>query len=75
MALPCLFVDDNTVTADLYGLTAVTLLRRHELDNAMAVPLVLPVHKRRHPESGIDLAGKWPDWVIRSVFDGSEQGF
>lgn len=42
MALPYLFIDDSTVMADLYGLTAVTLLRRHELDTAMAVPVVVP---------------------------------
>jgi hypothetical protein len=37
MALACLFVDDSAVTADLHGLSAVTLVGRHEFDPAVAV--------------------------------------
>jgi len=48
------------VTADLHGLSAVTLLRRHELDAAVAVPMVVPVDKRHHPLAGLVFAGKWP---------------
>ena len=40
------------MAANLAGLTAVTLLRRYELDAAVAVLVVVPVHKRRHPLTG-----------------------
>ena len=45
MALAGLFVDDSAVTTDLDGLTAVTLVGCHELDAAVAVPMVVPVRK------------------------------
>jgi hypothetical protein len=45
MALAGLFIDESSVAADLYGLTAVTLLGRHEFDAAVAVPLVVPIDK------------------------------
>jgi hypothetical protein len=38
-------VDDSTVTADLYGLTAVTLMGCHELDATVATAEVVPVRK------------------------------
>jgi hypothetical protein len=43
IALAGLFVDDSAVTADLYGLTAVTLVGCHELDPALAVMPVVPI--------------------------------
>jgi len=43
--LTLLLIDDSAVTADLDGLTTVTLLGRHELDAAVAVTVVVPVHK------------------------------
>ena len=45
MPLACLFVDDSPVTADLHSITVVALLGRHEFDSAVAVPVVVPVHK------------------------------
>ena len=75
MSLARLLVDDSAVTTDLDGLTAVTLLRRHELDAAVAVPMVVPVDKRRHPLAGLVLAGKWPSRVIRPVLRCAEQRF
>jgi len=45
MALTCLFVDDSPVTADLHSTTVVALMGRHKLDPAVAVPVVVPVHK------------------------------
>jgi hypothetical protein len=45
MPLTSLLVDDTPVPADLHGLAAVALLRRDELDAAVAVPEVVPVHK------------------------------
>ena len=63
------------MTADLYGLTALTLVRRHELDSAVAVPVVVAVHKRDHPLAGLVLAGKRTARVIRPVLCFSEQQF
>jgi hypothetical protein len=45
MALTGLFIDLSTVAADLNSLTAMALLRRHKLDAAVAVLVVIPVHK------------------------------
>jgi hypothetical protein len=45
MSLACFFVDDSAVTTDLHGLATVALLRRDELDPAVAVPVVVPVCK------------------------------
>ena len=44
-----LFVDDSAVPADHYGLTAVTLLGRHDFDAAVTVLVVIPVDGRRDP--------------------------
>ena len=41
--LASLFVHDSALAADLHGLTAVTLLRRYELDTAVALLVVVPV--------------------------------
>ena len=75
MALARLLVDHSAVTADLHSLTVVALVRRDELDPAVAVPVVVPVRKRRHPLAGFFHAGEWAAWVIRTVFGCSEQGF
>jgi hypothetical protein len=48
---------------DLHGLTVV------------AVPMVTPVDKPRHPLAGLVLAGKWPSRVIRLVLRCAEQRF
>jgi len=61
------------VTADLQCITVVALVGRHELDAAVAVPMVVPVDKRRHPLAGLLLAGKWPSRVVRAIFRGAEQ--
>jgi hypothetical protein len=45
MMLTCLFVDDSAVAADLHGLATVSLVWRNELDAAVAVPVVVPIHK------------------------------
>jgi len=44
-----LFVDDSAVPADHYGLTAVTLLGRHDFDADVTVLVVIPVDGRRDP--------------------------
>jgi hypothetical protein len=63
------------VTTDLDGLSAVAVMGRHELDTAVAVPMVVPVDKRGHPLAGLVLAGKWPSRVIRPVLRCAEQRF
>jgi hypothetical protein len=51
-------VDDSAVTADLHGLTAVTLVGCHELDPAVAVPVVVPVDESGDPLSGLFFEAK-----------------
>jgi hypothetical protein len=75
MPLACLFVDDSTVAADLHSLTVVALMGRDELDAAVPVSVVVPVHERRHPLACLLHAGEWPPRVIRPVLGGSEQRF
>ena len=62
--LTSLLVDDGPVTADLQCITVVALVGRHELDAAVAVPMVVPVDKRRHPLTSGFLAGEWAAWVV-----------
>jgi hypothetical protein len=45
MTLTCLFVDDSAVAADLHGLATVSLRRSYKVDAAVAVPVVVPIHK------------------------------
>ena len=75
MSLACLFVEDSPVTTDVHGLATVSLHRSHELDCAVAVPVVVPVDKGRHPLACLVLAGKRPVGVVRLVFGRAEQGF
>jgi hypothetical protein len=43
---------------DLHGLSGVSLMRHCELNDALAMPMVKPVEKRRDPLAGLVLAGK-----------------
>ena len=43
--LACLFIDVGTMPAEVNGLATVALVGRHELDAAVVVPVVVPVHK------------------------------
>ena len=45
MAVTSLLVDNTPVPADLHGLAAVALVGRHELDAAVAMLVVVQVHK------------------------------
>jgi hypothetical protein len=63
------------VTTDLDGLTAVAMVWLDELDSAVMVPVVVPIHKRVHPQAGGLIALEWPPGVVRSVFGSAEQGF
>jgi hypothetical protein len=69
----CLFVNDSPPPTDFHGLAAVALVRRDELDAAVPMPVVVPIHKRGHPQAGVLRAGKGPTRVVRPVFRRSEQ--
>ena len=75
MFLPGLLVNKGSPQAEFDRVAAVTLVRRHELDAAVTVLMVVPIHERHHPLTGLCLAGKRPVWVVRTVFDRAEQGF
>jgi len=75
MFLPGLLVDLGTPLADFDGMAAMALLGRHELDAAVTVLVVIPIHERRHPLAGFRLAAKWPAWVAGPVLDRTKQGF
>ncbi len=75
MALAGLFIDESTVAADLYGLTAVTLLGRHEFDAAVVVLVVVPVNELGDPLTGLVSGGKWLAGVFRLILHRPEQRF
>ena len=75
MALAGLFIHDRTVPADLRSLTIVTMLRRHEFDPAVPVPMVVPVDERSDPFTGLPFGGKGLAGVIRPIFQRTEQRF
>jgi hypothetical protein len=75
MALAGLFIDESSVAADLYGLTAVTLLGRHEFDAAVAVLVVVPVNELGDPLTGLVSGGKWLAGVFRPILHRPEQRF
>jgi len=58
---------------DVNGLATVALVGRHELDAAVAVPVVVPIHERRYPQACLFHAGEWPPWLIGPVFCCAEQ--
>jgi hypothetical protein len=63
------------VSADLYSLATVPLLRRDEIDATVAVLVVVPSDERRHPMTGLLFGGKWLAGVVRPVFHIPEQRF
>jgi hypothetical protein len=48
---------------------------RHKTDAAVAVPVVVQIHKCSYPFAGIVLAGKAPAGVGRPVLERSEKEF
>ena len=70
-----LLIDLGTMPADRCGSSAVALIRRHEPDGAVAVPMVVPVHKCAGPTEGLLQAAEGPPGVVRPVLDRAEQGF
>ena len=75
MPLACLLVNDCPVTTDLHGISTVALVGCQEFDPAVAVPVVVPVHKCRHPQACLLHDGEWSTWVIGPVFCCAEQRF
>jgi hypothetical protein len=75
MSLSGLRIDLVTSCAVGYGLATLALVRRHELDAAMAVFMVVPLHKGRDPQAGLLFRSEWSVGVVRPVSDRAEQGF
>jgi hypothetical protein len=50
-------------------------MRRHELDAAVEVPVVVPIHKCSYLFAGLFLGGKGPAGVDLPILERSEQGF
>ena len=59
----------------IFSLTTMTLLGRHELDATVAVPVVVPANELSHAMTGLPFGGEDLAWVIRPVFDCAEQQF
>jgi hypothetical protein len=53
----------------------MSLLRSNELDAAMAVLMVIPIHKSGNPLAGFFFAAGRPIGVIRPVYNGTKQRF
>jgi hypothetical protein len=53
MFLPGFFVDMGALPADFDGMAAAALVRRHELDAAVTLLVVVSIHERRHPLAGL----------------------
>lgn len=75
MGLAGLLVDMGSLPADCCGGSAVALMGRVEFDAAVAVPVVVPIHKCRHPLAGLFFAREWPVRIVWPVFDRAEKGF
>jgi hypothetical protein len=56
------------MTADLHGISTMALVESNELDTAVAVLVVVPVNKHRHPLAGSLRAREWPDREVKTVF-------
>lgn len=61
------------MSADLHSLATVTLLRRDELDAAVAVLVFVPADELGEPLTRLFFGGKWPAGVIRSILHRPEQ--
>ena len=73
MGLTDCLLDIGPLLADCGGGSAVTLMGHDEFDAAMPMPLVVLIHKRRHPLACLVFAGEWPAGVVGPVLDRSEQ--
>ena len=71
MAFPGLLINPPAVFADFPSLAVVTLIGRHKFDAAVAMSVVVPVHKIYNPRAGLLLASEWLARVIRPIFNGT----
>ena len=67
-----LFIKISTLFANCYCPAAMALVRRNEFDAAMAVLVVIPIHKRGNPFAGFFFAAERPVGIVRPVFNGAE---
>ena len=67
-----LLINPPAVFADFHSLAVVTLIGRHKFDAAVAMPVVVPVHKFYNPRAGLLLASEWLARVIRTIFNGTK---
>jgi hypothetical protein len=71
MPLSSFFVDLCLLATDGMGLSTMALIRRDKSDTAVAVLVITPIHKRRHPAAGFFLALEGPPGVVQPVFQPS----
>jgi len=71
VGLASLFVDLGARPADGDGGTAMTLVRCDELDAAVTVAVVVPVHKCRYPLASLLLDGERSAIERGDIFPGS----
>jgi hypothetical protein len=50
----------------------MALLGRNKFDAAMAVLVVVPIHKRRNLVAGFFFAAERPVWIVRPVLNSAE---
>ena len=75
MQLTRLLENPGTVLADFNGLGAMAMLRRHKLDSAVAVLVVVPISKRCDPLGSMDFACEWFARVIGPICRRAEKRF
>jgi hypothetical protein len=59
MEFPGLLINPPALFEDFYSLAVVTLIGRHICDIAVAMPVVVPLHKIHNPQSTSRLAPCW----------------
>ena len=59
--------------ANFHRISTMALVGSHELDAALAVPVVVLVRKHRHPLTGPSPHWRMGAWVLRPVLRGGEQ--
>jgi hypothetical protein len=72
MTLTRLLLETGTVATDFFGLAAMALIWRNETDAAVAVLVVVPVHKCTYPQTGLLHVLEGSPGVVRPVFHSAE---
>lgn len=65
MPVAYLLVDGSPLAADSHFITVVALVRSHEIDTAVAMPVVVALQKQAHTLAGLFHTGAWATWLIR----------